>query len=553
MSLFQILLPEILLVVTACVLFLLGVSPRNSTGRAAAIVALIGVVGAFAMAAAQYRNPSYADVALIDTYGGLRVTGFSLFIRMAALFVAGILVLLNWPGGRTGTGNASVHWGADAGEFFGLLLLSFTGLILVANANDLILLFLAIELASIPTYILVSVSRPLAQAQEAGVKYFFLGAMAAAILLMGFAYLYGVTGTTNLADIGQQIARQPGGPAALGGWHLLAGVMLVLGLAFKLAAVPLHAYAADVYQGAATSITAVLGFVPKTVGIVTLVKITFAFAGEGSAWTVAPQFAKLLFAVAIATMTVGNLLALLQQNVKRTLAYSSVAHSGYLIAGVALAVMGAADQRAAAIAAVLFYLVVYGITSTASFGALQLIPTRATLNTSRGELPPPATTAETMDDLAGAARSSPLGSWILALACLSLVGLPLTGGFWAKYYLLLPGLTGDRSQTSMHAWAITLAIAILVNSAISAAYYLGIVATLFARAEPSDVRPVERIRSSGVTIGTVACAVLVLVLGVLPGVVSRIADRTGTAAGTLGDALVRSGEAPAATVDAAAH
>ena len=540
MPLYKILLPEIILVVAACVLFLSGIVLRGErAGPIAATIAIVGVAWAFLIAALQYRFMLEPTVAASDIFGGLRVTSFSLFLRMASLFIAGLLILLNWPGGRSGTGNASVNWGNDAGEFFGLLLLSFTGLILVANANDLILLFLAIELASIPTYVLVSVSRPLAQAQEAGVKYFFLGAMAAAILLMGFAYLYGVTGTTNLGDIGKVIASQPGGPAALSGWPLLAGVMLVLGLAFKLAAVPLHAYAADVYQGAATSVTAVLGFVPKTVGIVTLIKITFAFAGEGSDWSVAPQFAKLLFAVAIATMTVGNLLALLQQNVKRTLAYSSVAHSGYLIAGVALAVIAAPNQRAAAIAAVLFYLVVYGLTSTASFGALQLIPTRARLTTKRGEVAPPATTAETMNDLAGAARSSPLGAWVLALACLSLVGLPLTGGFWAKYYLLLPGLAGDSTQTTLHGWAIALTVAILVNSAISAAYYLGIVATLFARSEPSDAGPAERIESTGVTIGTVACAAIVLLLGLLPGVVGRIADQADFAAGSLGDAVVQ--------------
>lgn len=535
MTLFQILLPEIFLVVTTCVLFLIGLVARGSTGRSAATLALVGVAGAFVMAAVQYhRVPTDGSVVLVDAYHSVRLTGFGMFVRVAALFVAMILVLLNWPSDRAGTGNASVNWGKDAGEFFGLLLLSFTGLILVATADDLILLFLAIELASIPTYILVSTGRPLAQAQEAGVKYFFLGAMAAAILLMGFAYLYGVTGTTNLGEIGSIIEHQTGGPAALTGWQLLAGVMLVLGLAFKLAAVPLHAYAADVYQGAATSITAVLGFVPKTVGIVTLVKISFAFAGNNDAWIVAPQFAKLLWAIAVLTMTVGNLLALGQQNVKRMLAYSSVAHSGYLIAGVALAVMGGSDQRSAAIAAVLFYLVVYGITSTASFGALQLIPTRQTVQSKAGAFPMPATTAEHMDDLAGAARTSPLGAWVLALACLSLVGLPLTGGFWAKYYLLLPGITGDGQLTSTHGWAIGLVIAILVNSAISAAYYLGIVATLFARNAPDDVPVARQPHASGVRIGTIVCAAIILVLGVLPGVVGRIVERTGAAGESLG-------------------
>lgn len=536
MSLFQILLPEIFLVVTACVLFLLGFVTRESNGRAAASIALIGVVSAFAFAAIQlYRVPTDGSVNLSDAYNAVRLTGFAMFVRCAALFTAIALILLNWPNNRDGTGNASVNWGRDAGEFFGLLLLSFTGLILVASANDLVLLFLAIELASIPTYILVSVSRPLAQAQEAGVKYFFLGAMAAALLLMGLAYLYGVTGTTNLGDIARQFAAlKPDAASApiLTSWQMLAAVMVVLGLVFKLAAVPLHAYAGDVYQGAATSVTAVLGVVPKTVGIVTLVKVAAIFAGDHASWTVSPQFAKLLWVVAVLTMTVGNLLALMQKNVKRTFAYSSVAHSGYLIAGVAFAVMGAADQRSAAIAAVLFYVLVYGITSTASFGALQLIPSRQPMATSRGEFAAPTTTAETMDDLAGAARTSPFGAWILAIACFSLVGLPLTGGFWAKYYLLVPGLSGLGGAGEMGGWALWLAIAILVNSAISAAYYLGIVSTLFTRAEPTDLRTGPA-GGKGVLVGTAMCAAIVLVVGLLPGTASRLATSAATAAGTL--------------------
>ena len=532
MPLFQILLPEIFLVVTACVLFLLGFAIRGPrAGRAAAIVALIGVGFAFLFALLQYRNPDLVDLAVSDAYAGVRLTGFGMFVRVASLLVGIVLVLLNWPTEPDGSGNASVNWGRDAGEFFGLLLLSLTGLILVASANDLILLFLAIELASIPTYVLVSVSRPLAQSQEAGVKYFFLGAMAAAILLMGFGYLYGVTGTTNLHEIaGQFAALRPaaGGAPVLGGWQLLAGVMLVLGLAFKLAAVPLHAYAGDVYQGAATSITAVIGFVPKTVGVVTLVKIAHVYAGGSMTLDVAPQFAKLLWVVAILTMTVGNLLALLQQNVKRTLAYSSVAHSGYLIAGVSLAVMlPGGELRAAAMAAVLFYLVVYGITSTAAFGALQLIPTRQTIAARAGEFLAPSTTAETYDDLAGAGRHAPLGAWALAIACFSLLGLPLTGGFNAKLYLLMPALgnVGGTAGGPMAPWALWLAIAILVNSAISAAYYLGIVATLFARADAGPVGRGPLPARRGVAVGVVACAAIVLLIGLLPGLAGRLSDR----------------------------
>src|SRR4029453_1655819 len=177
----------------------------------------------------------------------------------------------------------------EAGEFFGLMLLSISGIFLVAGSNDIILLFLGIELASLPTYIMVSISRPIAVAQEAGVKYFFLGAMAAAIMLFGFSYLYGTTGLSKLDDI--RVALSLGAssteafagapqPVALSGWKMLAVVMVLAGFAFKIAAVPLHVYAGDVYQGAATPVTALLSFVPKTSGIVALTKLIFVAGGN---------------------------------------------------------------------------------------------------------------------------------------------------------------------------------------------------------------------------------------------------------------------------------
>ena len=165
--------------------------------------------------------------------------------------------------------------GAEAGEFFALMLLSIAGLFIVAGANDFMLLFLGIELASIPTYIMVSISRPLAVAQEAGVKYFFLGAMAAAVMLFGFSYLYGATGTTKLDQI--QAAMSPA--TGFTPWETLAVVMLIAGFAFKMAAVPMHVYAGDVYEGAATPVTAFLSFVPKASGFVALLKILYAVTG----------------------------------------------------------------------------------------------------------------------------------------------------------------------------------------------------------------------------------------------------------------------------------
>jgi NADH-quinone oxidoreductase subunit N len=533
MSLFQILLPEIILVTAACVLFLLSFAGSRGTGRLAASVGLAGVVGALLVAMRQYASADEGSLGT-DLYANFRVSGFGLFIRVAALAIGTLLLLLSWPSGKDAEGNASVHYGRDAGEYFGLLLLAMTGLILVPSANDLIVLFMAIELASIPTYILVSVSRPLAVAQEAGVKYFFLGAMAAAVMLMGFAYLYGVTGTTNLHEMSALFAadQTASGLPFTSGWRLLAGVLIVVGIGFKLAAVPMHAYVADVYHGAATPVTAILGFVPKTTGIIALTKLLYVFAGANVAWEIAPQLAKLVWVVAVLTMTVGNLLALMQDNVKRVLAYSSVAHSGYLLAGLSLVLFAStSDQRLAALGAVLFYLVVYGITSTAAFGALMHLPSRQSVEVGGKSYRAPATTAETMDDLAGAGRAFPVVSLLLAISCFSLVGLPLTGGFWGKWYLLVPAFGQGASANS--GWVWTLVGFILFNSALSAVYYLRIVAALFHRSAVDDT-PTPRVRLPiAVTASVAASVALVVVLGVVWSGTQSLSTHARAAAATL--------------------
>src|SRR5213078_3359191 len=191
--------------------------------------------------------------------------------------------LLAWPSNRDATGNAAIDYATEAGEFYGLMLLSISGIFLVAGANDLILLFLGIELASLPTYIMVSISRPLPAAQEAGVKYFFLGAMSAAIANQFF----------NTTNHGKQLSTPTN-------WQMLAIVLVIAGFAFKLAAFPLHFYAGDVYQGAATPVTAFLSFVPKTSGMVALIKILFAVGG--GVWAIPHELARLLWIIAVLTM-----------------------------------------------------------------------------------------------------------------------------------------------------------------------------------------------------------------------------------------------------------
>src|SRR4051794_40619969 len=238
-SLFQALFPELVLITTACVLILMGAARSAGVRKVVPILALLAL--AFVFVYQLMQDPSSAGV-LSDPARTLRVFTLAQYVKLLAAGVGILLVLLAWPSNRDATGNAAIDFSTEAGEFFGLMLLSISGIFLVASANDIILLFLGIELASIPTYIMVSISRPIPAAQEAGVKYFFLGAMAAALMLFGFSYLYGTTGTITLDAIGAKLRGTTPLTSAttLDAWQTLGVVMLLAGFAFKLAAVPLH-------------------------------------------------------------------------------------------------------------------------------------------------------------------------------------------------------------------------------------------------------------------------------------------------------------------------
>ncbi|MGF1633805.1 MAG: NADH-quinone oxidoreductase subunit N [Phycisphaerae bacterium] len=464
MNLVPLLIPEIILIVAAAVLFLLGIAAKVQVRRFVPWIALAGVAGAFV--ASIVVQPMGQDA-----LGSFLVGQMGQYLKILATGVGILFVLLSWPTNAQATGNASMDVGKDTGEFFGLMLLSLAGLLIVIGANDIIMLFMGIELASIPTYVMVTMSRPVPESQEAGVKYFFLGALSAAVMLFGFSYLYGTTGLTDLTAIGDQfmqtVARSEAGHYAtqLSGYQLLAVVMLIAGFGFKLAMVPLHAYAGDVYQGAATPMTALISFVPKASGTVALLKVLAAVGGNN--FFVAEQIGTLLAVLAVLTMTFGNVLGLLQFNVKRVLAYSSIAHSGYILVGIATLVRapGGGQVQEQALSGVLFYLTAYGVMNAAALGVLMMLPPRQ---------PRPTTTAETYEDIAGMGRKHPFLGLMMAISCFSLIGLPLTVGFLGKLYLLSPALSGGEY---------TLAIFLAVNAAISAAYYLKIIATMFLRDE----------------------------------------------------------------------
>jgi NADH-quinone oxidoreductase subunit N len=505
-------LPEIVLCATACVLLLMGTSMKPAVRLSAPVLALLALIAA----GVTQLGPLLPRHEMFDSrWHTVYVFEFARYVKMLSAGMGVLLVMLAWPGNAQGTGGPALDWGTDASEFFALMLLSIAGVFIVAGANDIMLLFLGIELASIPTYIMVSISRPLEAAQEAGVKYFFLGAMAAALMLFGFSYLYGTTGTTKL----DQIQTMMG--AAWHPWQAMAVVVLIAGFAFKMAVVPLHVYAGDVYEGAGTPVTAFLSFVPKISGFVALLKILYATTG--GAWVVPHDIFKLLWILAALTMTVGNVLGLVQvQNVKRTLAYSSIAHSGYMLVGVvALCYTADPEIQSSALQGILFYLAAYGLMNVGAFGVLILLPSRRRIR---------ATSAETFDDLAGLGHKHLLLGLAMSVSCFSLIGLPLTVGFFGKLYLIAPAFRAGLN------W---LVVILVLNAAISAAYYLKIVAALFLRTEPLQTRfgfpavsepaaapihhPIPVLVSVGVSM------VGVLWLGIVLPATQRLTDRTALA------------------------
>ncbi|MCA9255649.1 MAG: NADH-quinone oxidoreductase subunit N, partial [Phycisphaerales bacterium] len=435
------------------------------------------------------------------------------YVRMIA-FAIGILVVLACR---------HVPEAEERGEFFSLILFSFVGVSLTAIANDLVLLFLALELVSVPTYILIGLSRRDIRAQEAAGKYFFLGAFAAALTLYGFSFLYGAAGTMTLFSDGAAFARHGGTSfQSIAEWFaaggvaermhdplLVVGLMLALGgLAFKLAAVPLHFYVADVYQGAASPITGMLGFVPKIAGLIAITHllsvVQWQISGTSIYWG--------LWIIAAATMTAGNALAFMQYNVKRMLAYSSVAHSGYMLMAL-LAGPGANDADSPmrnGVAAMLFYIALYGAMNLGAFLVLSWFRKPGVDDADES--------AESLDDLAGAARRHPWAALALAVCVLGLMGFPLTGGFLGKLYIFSSVLSATADMPAHQTSLIILVLIGALNAAVGAAYYLRIVAACYWRESTGKVTTSA---CPGLRIAMAICAIVALLGFAWPGQLIR--------------------------------
>ncbi len=462
--------PEIALFIATCAVMVVGLSPTYAVRKSTAFIAAIGLVIAGILAAT--TTPTGGEVVRSGIASGQMLLPNMVMYAKVVVAIVGLLLLLPAAGTVDRADERDIASGRAAfnplrsnrAEFYAFFLFSLTGLMLCASADDLIWLFLALELTSLPTYMMVAISRsgrvPADKAREAGVKYFFLGALGAAIFLYGFALIYGGTASTKLNVIADVFRTQGINDVAL------AGILIaLLGLCFKIAAVPMHFYTADVYEGAAAQVSAFLAFVPKTAGFLAIMLLLGTVGWDhGPAGTSLPEPIRLtLWVVAALTMTVGNVLAVLQHSVKRMLAYSSIAHSGYMLVGV-IAGPGPAREGFThnGLAAVLFYLFAYGVMNLGTFAVLACLERGRFSNA--GDEP---VEIDTVDDLRGLCKTHPALGWTMVICALSLLGFPPLLGFFGKLPLFTAAISAGE---------IILVIVLGLNSAIAAFYYLRLVA-----------------------------------------------------------------------------
>lgn len=546
---FKLLAPEVALVVAALVA-LIGAAFAGL--RHGWLVALVGIGVAMALAGGQ---PA-ADAAI--TSGPITLDGFSAYIRWTVL-VGGAILCLVQAGDlfrSAVTRGSGLHRGGTCEEA-GTFLMLLAGLSLVGVSNDLVLLFVGLELVSIPTYILLALKRTDAHGQEASLKYFFLSLVASALFLYAAVCLYGIGGSTSLAAIGDALRSTDARtitmatvllPVALG--------MAMAGAAFRLAAVPMHFYAPDVYEGTSPGNAALLSTLPKVAGVVVLSRLlglaiqpVGAAAGIGEAAQTSLSFLWHLTAVLAAlTMTVGNVMALVQNNLRRLLACSSIAHAGYLLVGIAAAAASAAtrgersfDGAAAAdtmwtiglggMSATLLYLATYLVATAGVFAALAYLGHRWPEWTSGSGPRPPREEIAQVDDLDGLSGTNPVAAFSIAVFLLSLAGIPPLPGFWGKLSLATAALEVDWTSPvtfgSRRAWFVALAVILVLNAAIAAAYYLRLIAAMYFKSTRKGVQADGGLAAG---VGMLVCLVLVLMITLQPRGLFTSATRAGATA-----------------------
>jgi len=451
-------LPELMLAIFGILVMLVDpLIPTHDSKKPLGIIALVGVLAG--LAATVFQTGYYGDA----FYDMVRVDAFSIFFHFVILLVSLVVVL------------SSLEYlevqQIKAGEYYGLVLFAAVGMMLMSSAIELVLIFIALEISSISTYILAGFRRRAAESAESSLKYFLLGSFATAFFLYGVAMIFGSTGTTNVYRIAEVLSTQH---SVL---TYLAVALMFVGLGFKVASAPFHVWTPDVYEGAPAPVTGFMSTGPKAAAFAVLLRVLFATGAPGWFWMV--------WISAVLSMTIGNIGALVQNNVKRLLAYSSIAHAGYLLVAFAAA-------QTLGISAAIFYAASYAAMNVGAFAIVAHLA-------GKGEK------YVTLEDYAGLGRRSPLIAAVLTIFLLSLIGIPITGGFFAKFYVF---------SASLQSNLVGLTIIGVINSAIAAYYYLRIIVYMYMKDERTEA-PVAPI-PLGLGVGIAISLIATIYLGVLP-------------------------------------
>jgi NADH-quinone oxidoreductase subunit N len=470
-------LPELLLTITGVLAMLIEpIMPPGMTRKPIGVLALLGVVAALAASVWQGSLPPGTAF-----YGTVQTDAFSVFFHVLICSIVLVALLIAFD----------VFDGTKErpAEYYALVLFGAVGMCLMTSAVELLLVFISLEISSIATYILAAVRKRTGKSPEAGLKYFLLGSFATAFFLYGIALTFGATGSTNIAEIAAALPQ-----SATPGFATLAVAMVLIGLGFKVSAAPFQVWTPDVYEGAPSPVVALMSTGPKVAAFAVLLRILYgAYPLLHAHWLL------LVWIMSALSMTVGNLGALRQHNVKRLLAYSSIAHAGYtLVAFTALSGEG--------IAAAMFYTAAY---AAMNVGAFAIVSHAGGFDDK----------LHSVADYRGLAYRSPLLGGALAFVLLSLIGIPFTGGFFGKFYVFTAALQSGE---------VWLAIIGLVNSGIAVYYYLRLLMSVYGKpADDAPVQLVPRLRAS-LTIALLLTVSATFILGIFPGRILSMA-RAGAA------------------------
>jgi NADH-quinone oxidoreductase subunit N len=466
-------LPE--LVLAAFGIIVMMADPLLKPGASRKGLGLISLAGTAAAIAATFcqlawmqRDPSFANP---GWFGMVRVDNFAIFFHFLVPAISGVCIL------------ASLEY-LDAqnirtGEYYGLILFGTVGMVLMSSAIELVLIFIALEISSISTYVLAGYRRRTASSAESAIKYFLLGSFATAFFLYGVALMFGDTGSTSIPAIKTALAASHG-PSLLA---IAATALMIVGLGFKVASAPFHIWTPDVYEGAPAPIVALMSTGPKAAAFAVLLRVLFA--------TQPTQWFWLIWVSAALSMTLGNFGALMQNNVKRMLAYSSIAHAGYLLVAFAAA-------TETGVSAAIFYTAAYAAMNVGAFAVVSHFAAGGERYVS-------------LDDYSGLGRRSPLLAFTLTIFMLSLIGIPATAGFLAKYYVFNSALAATQHSTPL----VWLTVIGLVNSAVASYYYLRLIVVMYMR-EPVVTEAPPQV-TAAMRLALVLAAIATIYLGVIPG------------------------------------